>query len=78
MAKLMRAKRLMLIPSDCATEQQASSAARLHLPHRRVLQRRQERHGQHRLPGAQDPAGPPAKVRTQIHTRTDAHTGAHS
>lgn len=44
------------------TEQQASSAASLHLPHRCVLQRCEERHGRHRLPRTQDPPGLPAQV----------------
>ena len=35
----------------CSSEQQAPSASSVHLPDRRVLQRRQERHGQHRQIG---------------------------
>ncbi len=44
------------------TEQQASSASSLHLPHRCVLQRCEERHGQHCLPGTQDPPRLSAQV----------------
>lgn len=47
------------------TEQQASSASSLHLSHRRVLQCCEEWHGQHCMPGTQDPSRLSAQVRRE-------------
>lgn len=51
------------------TEQQASSASSLHFPYRCVLQRCEERYGQHCLPGTQDPPRLFAQVLKHINTQ---------